>query len=107
LIHALHPRVAILDNGAKKFGRPAAFEAIKTSPGFEDLWQLHYAMDAGDGNNSSESLIANPQREPDPAAFGLVLGDQGKWIKVSAKRDGTFTVVNSRNNFGKTYKSKK
>ena len=107
LVHALHPRVAIMNNGAKKFGRPGAFQAIKTSPGLEDLWQLHYAMDAGDGNNTSENLIANPQKEPDPACFGAVLGDQGKWIKVSAQSDGTFTVLNSRNNYSKTYKSRR
>ena len=107
LVHALHPRVAIMNNGAKKFGRPAAFQAIKTSPGLEDLWQLHYALDAGDGNNAPEDLIANPQKELDPTSFGAVLGDHGNWIKVSAQRDGTFTVVNSRNNYSKTYKSGK
>ena len=104
LVHALHPRVAIMNNSAKKFGRPGSFQAIRSSPGLEDLWQLHYAMEAGDGNNTPENLIANPQKEPDPNCYGAVLGDQGKWIKVSAQRDGTFTVVNSRNNFGKTYR---
>ena len=103
LIHALHPRVAILNNSATKFGRPDAFRAIRTSPGLEDLWQLHYAMDAGDGNNAPEDLIANPQKEPDPASFGSVLGDQAKWIKVSARRDGAFTVTNTRNSLSKTY----
>jgi competence protein ComEC len=107
LVHALHPRVAIMNNGAKKFGRPAAFQAIKTSPGLEDLWQMHYGLDAGDGNNTAENLIANPQKEPDPTCFGAVLGDQGKWIKVSAQRDGTFTVVNSRNSYSKTYRSRR
>ena len=107
LIHALKPRVAILNNSATKFGRPGAFQALRSSAGLEDLWQLHYAMDAGDGNNAPENLIANPQREPDPVSFGSVLGDQAKWIKVSAQRDGSFTVTNSRNNFSKTYAARR
>jgi hypothetical protein len=107
LIHALGPRVAIMNNGATKFGRPDAFQAIRTSPGLEDLWQLHYALGAGNGNNTSEEMIANPQRESDPKRFGMVVGDEGKWIKVSARRDGTFTVLNTRNNYSKTYKARK
>jgi beta-lactamase superfamily II metal-dependent hydrolase len=107
LIHALHPRVAIMNNGAKKFATPPAFQVIKSSPGLDDLWQMHYALDAGVEDNAPENLIANPGKEPDPKCFGGVLGDQGKWIKVSAQSDGTFTVVNSRNNHSKTYKSRK
>jgi competence protein ComEC len=107
LIHALHPRVAILNNGYTKFGRPDAFRAIRSSPGLEDLWQLHYAVEAGDGNNAPENLVANPQREPDPASYGSVLGDQANWIKVSARPDGSFTVMNGRNRYSKTYAAQK
>ena len=35
------PRIAVLDNGARKGGGPATLKAFKASPGFEDLWQLH------------------------------------------------------------------
>jgi len=38
----------VMDNGAKKGGAVATFETLKKSPGLEDLWQLHYAVDAGD-----------------------------------------------------------
>jgi competence protein ComEC len=107
LIHALRPRVAILNNGYTKFGRPDAFTAIRTSPGLEDLWQLHVAKEAGEGNNAPEKFIANPQTELDPASYGSVRGDRAKWIKVSARRDGSFTVTNSRNNLSKTYKASK
>jgi hypothetical protein len=27
----------------------------------------------------------------------------GKWIKITARQDGSFTASNSRNNFEKTY----
>ena len=43
LVDAVHPRVAIMNNGARKGGSPDAWQIVKDSPGLEDLWQLHYA----------------------------------------------------------------
>ena len=40
-VHALKPRVAIFDNGARKGASRAAFLTLKSSPGLEDIWQLH------------------------------------------------------------------
>ena len=31
---------------------------------------------------------------------------QGHWIKASVRKDGTYTVVNSRNGYSKTYQAK-
>jgi competence protein ComEC len=104
LVDALRPKVAILTNGAKKGGEAEAWQTVRKSPGLEDIWQLHYTVDVGDANNAPEEFIANPQKEPDPKCFGAVLGDQARWIKVSAQTDGTFTVTNSRNGKSKTYK---
>jgi beta-lactamase superfamily II metal-dependent hydrolase len=92
LVHALRPKVFIMNNGARKGGEPEVFDILKSSPGMQDLWQLHYALSAGD-KNSSEELIANMEQNC-----------QGKSIKVSVQRDGVFTVTNMRNNFSKTYK---
>ena len=94
IVQALHPKVAIMDNGAKKGGTPQAWATIKNSPGLEDLWQLHYSIAGGAGHNSPEELIANPEGGP----------DQGNWIKLTARADGSFTVLNGRNKFQKTYR---
>jgi competence protein ComEC len=91
-VGAIHPRVAIMDNGARKGGKPAAWQTVHDSPGLEDLWQLHYAMEAGGDHNVAEDRIANPQEQC-----------EGKYLKVSAHADGSFTVFNSRNGFSKTY----
>jgi beta-lactamase superfamily II metal-dependent hydrolase len=91
MVHALHPRVAIMNNGAKKGGSPETFETIKRSPGLEDIWQLHFALGAKD-KNSADSLIANT----DPIC-------EGKWLKLTVAANGSFTVENSRNGFKKTY----
>jgi beta-lactamase superfamily II metal-dependent hydrolase len=93
LVDAIHPRVAIMDNGARKGGSPAAWQIVHDSPGLVDLWQLHYSIEGGEDHNVSDSLIANPDENC-----------QGKYIKVTAEADGTFTVMNSRNNYEKTYK---
>jgi beta-lactamase superfamily II metal-dependent hydrolase len=104
LVHALHPLAAIMPNGPKKGGQPGAWQIIHNSPGLQDIWQMHYTLDVGDENNAPEQFIANPQKELDTKSFGAVLGDQGNYIQVSARSDGTFTVTNSRNKLSKTYK---
>jgi beta-lactamase superfamily II metal-dependent hydrolase len=93
MVHALHPQVAIMDNGARKGGTPEAWQAIHTSPGLEDIWQLHYSIAGGKENNTPDTFIANTDE----------LGDQANWIRVIAHEDGSFTVYNSRNKFTKTY----
>jgi competence protein ComEC len=92
IVDAIHPRVSIMNNGAHKGGSPEAWETIHNSPGLQDLWQLHYAMDSDKAHNVSEMFIANMDENC-----------EGKYIKVTAETNGTFTVLNSRNKFKKTY----
>ncbi len=93
LIHAIAPKAAIMNNSPTKGGEAAVFDILKTSPGMQDLWQLHASNSAGD-KNSPEQFIANPESEQQCP---------GRLIKVTAKQDGSFTITNSRNNFSKTY----
>src|SRR5882762_2877955 len=101
MVQAMHPRVAIMDNGAKKGGAIATFEMLKKSPGLQDLWQLHYAVDAGD-HNSPEQFIANLGVGGTPATG---VPDEGpvNTIKVTALANGSFTVTNTRNGNHKDY----
>jgi len=91
MVHAVKPRVAVMNNGAKKGGSPSAWQVVRSSPGLEDLWQVHYAVDGGRDHNVPESFIANMD---ETTSFG---------IKISANRDGSFTVTNGRNGQSKTY----
>jgi competence protein ComEC len=97
--------VAIMDNGAKKGGATATFETLKSSPGLEDLWQLHYAVDAGD-HNMPEQFIAN-QGTGGTAATGVPDEGAVNYIQLTARPDGSFTVKNSRNGFRKDYTPKR
>jgi beta-lactamase superfamily II metal-dependent hydrolase len=93
LVQALHPRVAIANNGVRKGGSPAAWQVVRGSPGIEDVWQLHYSETGGKDNNSPERFIAN-----------LEAACQGHWLKLTAEPSGAIAVTNSRNGFSKTYK---
>jgi competence protein ComEC len=154
LVHALRPRVAVMNNGTRKGGAPEAFAVLQESVGLEDLWQLHWSYNAR-MENSPARFIANiddaatvagvltaaPPTPGAPPAFGGPPGPgappaggaapprggpggpgipgggpargpggggaaahtPAHVIKVTALRDGTFTVTNTRNGFSKTY----
>ena len=95
IVDAIHPRAAIMDNGAHKAGSPEAWQTVHESPGLEDLWMLHTAEDSDAAHNSAEALIANPKGDGD-----------GSYFKVIASADGSFTVTNSRTGKSKAYSSK-
>jgi beta-lactamase superfamily II metal-dependent hydrolase len=121
LVHALQPRVAILNNGTRKGGQPDAMKVLFSSPRLEDLWQIHFSLLSGQEYTVPGLFIANgvdeqpaampiaaaaapapgPGAAPPPAHNGAAY-----WLKVSAKEDGSFTVTNARNGFSKTYAAK-
>jgi len=92
LVWALHPRVAVINNGPHKGGSPEAWQIIHDSPDLGDLWQLHYAMDSDNQYNVPRNLIANVDEKSD-----------GYSIEVRAGSDGKFSVTNSRNGIQKQY----
>jgi competence protein ComEC len=122
MVHALHPRVAIMNNGTRKGGEPDVMKTVHSSPGLEDLWQLHFSVLSGQEYTVPGMFIANttddqqpampvapipapapgPGAPPPPAHNGVAY-----WIKLSAQQDGSFTVTNARNGFSKTYAAKK
>ncbi len=118
LVDAVHPRVAIMNNGTRKGGEPEVMKTVHSSPGLEDLWQLHFSVLSGQEYTVPGMFIANtideqqsaipiapvaapppgPGAPPPPAHNG-----KAYWIKLSAQQDGSFTVTNARNGFSKTY----
>jgi beta-lactamase superfamily II metal-dependent hydrolase len=59
LVHGLQPRVAVMHNSAFKGGAIQTMQILHTSPGLEDIWQLHWAYAAGMEQNSPSLFIAN------------------------------------------------
>jgi competence protein ComEC len=118
MVHALRPRVAIMNNGTRKGGDPATMMSLHTSPGLQDLWQIHFSQLSGQEYTQPGMFIANlldaqseampiaPVAAPQAGANAPpapVHDGKAYWIKVSAKSDGSFTVTNQRNGFSKTY----
>lgn len=119
LVHALQSRVAIMNNGTRKGGQPPAMRIIHSAPRLEDLWQVHFSTLSGQEHTTPGLFIANtiddqpdampvaPMAPPQPgpgAPPAPVHNGAAYWIKVSAQADGSFTVTNARNGFGKTYR---
>jgi len=59
LVHGLHPRVAIMHNSTRKGGAIPTMQTLYSSPGLEDVWQLHWAYAAGIEYNTPGVFIAN------------------------------------------------
>jgi competence protein ComEC len=91
-LNAIAPRVAIMDNGAKKGGTPSAWDIIERSPRLENLWQLHFSEEGGAAHNVAPEFIANPEG-PDAANY----------LELTAWPDGSFEVFNSRTSKAKHY----
>ena len=118
LVHALAPRVAIMNNGTRKGGQPDAMKVLFSSPGLEDLWQIHFSLLSGQEYTVPGAFIANvvdeqpasipiePAAAPAPGATANpppAHNGAAFWIKVAARDDGSFTVTNARNGFSKNY----
>jgi competence protein ComEC len=120
LVHALRPRVAIMNDGTRKGGEPETMKTVFASPGLEDLWQMHFSLLTGQEYTVPGAFIANQVDQP---GYAMPIGTwtpplpgqqappapahngRSNYIKVTAQPDGTFTVTNTRNNFSKTYRA--
>ncbi len=112
LVHAIGPRVAVMNNGPRKGGSADTWDTLKSTPSLEDIWQLHYSVQrpptavfeekrepGGPALNSPEQLIANLD-ETTPAHTPAY------FLKISVRQDGSFLVLNPRNGYSKEYKAR-
>ncbi len=70
LVHALAPRVMVMNNGTRKGGQPDAMKVLHASPGLEDLWQVHFSELSGQEYTVPGMFIANTIDEQ-PAAMPI------------------------------------
>lgn len=95
LVHAIAPRVAIMDNGAKKGGSTPTLKMFAKSPGLEALWQIHYSDEGGPDNNTADKYIANPQGT-----------DAGLGLALTVHANGSFEIANPRTRATTTYSAR-
>jgi hypothetical protein len=87
---AFRPRVAIMNNGLSKGGARVTYQALHQVPGLEDVWQLHLSAEARDSNFAAR-YVANIDEST------------AHWIRLSARRDGSFRILNQRTGEWKEY----
>ena len=96
LVEAIHPRVAIMDNGTNKGGSIPTFKTLAAATDLSgkptQLWQLHYSNEAKDLNRP-DGFIANPAGP-----------DAGEFLKLIASPGGSFIMLNARTGLAETYK---
>ncbi|HEV2285714.1 MAG TPA: hypothetical protein VGR80_06710, partial [Steroidobacteraceae bacterium] len=80
---AFRPRVAVMNNGVSKGGARVTYQALHRVPGLQDVWQLHRSAAAGDAN-FPDAYVANLDES------------RAYWIKLTARRDGSFRIENPR-----------
>jgi beta-lactamase superfamily II metal-dependent hydrolase len=90
---AFQPRVAILNNGALKGGEAPIFGFLRSDDDLEDVWQLHRSEAEG-AENFADERIANLDEQT------------AHWIRLTAKRDGSFRIRNGRTGVWRDYKLK-
>ena len=59
LVRGVRPRVAVMQNGTRKGGTPNTLQTLRSSTGFEDVWQLHWSYTAMIEHNPPGVFIAN------------------------------------------------
>lgn len=107
LLHALRPRVAVVNNAGRKGASREAWTRVRASPGLEDLWQVHYSELRAGGEHWAEGPEQGGEAFNVGAPFIANLDDgAGHYIKMSARPDGGFTITNARTGFTKEYESR-
>jgi len=111
IVHTLRPRVALMNNGPRKGGSRETWTTLKSSPGLEDIWQLHYSVPRPPNPSFHEALDTGGKEYNSPDNFIANLDEAAAHtpahaIKVSAQQDGGFTMTNPRTGFSKEYKAR-
>ena len=92
LVHAIRPRVAIVNNGATKGAEPKSMKTLMSSPGLAAVWALYRNTKTGDDLNAPVKRVANP-----PGAKG------GEYLKASIRPDGSFSLQIGDSGYRETY----
>ncbi len=94
-VHALHTRVAIMDNGEHKGGSTSVIDTWRSAPGLQAMYQLHVAPGAGTPNPAGTPQ-GGPEHNAPEAFIANRKGDDGKRIDAAVNPDGSIDVTNHR-----------
>ena len=92
LIEAITPRVAIVQNGARKGGDRSVYQTLTAAQSKPAIWYQHFATRTPEANPAGD-FIANPEAAT----------DTGHALQLQVWRDGRVTVTNARNGHKAAY----
>jgi hypothetical protein len=96
LIHAVAPRVAVMNNGPRKGGDLPVIAALRSSPGLEAIFQVHRNVRTGDADNAPAEFIANADEQCDGDYVWLKVEPSGKSYSVAAGAKGRPHIFQSK-----------
>lgn len=96
LVHALHPRVVVINNSPTKGAETKSMQTVLSAPGLEGVWQLYANPKTGPKLNAPANQIANP-----------TTGPGGNFLKASILPDGSFTLQVGESGPAKTYPARR
>ena len=94
LIHSLHPRVVVVNNGPQKGAEPKTMKTLFSTPSIETVWQVHRNLQAGDHTNTKPEFIANQQAEN---------GSKAEFIQATAEPGGALSIQIGERGTRKSY----
>ena len=94
----------MINNGATKGASPEHFLTIRSSPGLEDIWQLHYSLPR-DGNLRlyETSRPGGPDLNTSQPRIANLDETTAHHLELTARADGSFALSNPRNGYTKEY----
>jgi competence protein ComEC len=92
-IHSLRPRVVVVNNGPKKGGEPHSMSAVFSSPGLENVWQLHRNLKDAGVRQTGGRFIANESADC-----------SATFIKAVVEPSGGFTMQIGADGGARRYK---
>ena len=96
LVRALNPRVAVIDNGARKGAEAGSFATLKSLSEIEAVYQLHRNLRTTDKDNTMSGYIANEEENC-----------QANFIKLSvAANSRSYTVSIPAKQIKRTYRTR-
>lgn len=96
LIEALAPRVAIINNGAKKGGQARTYASLKSARGIESIFQLHRNVQTGEQDNAPSTMVANDNESCQGNFIKLSVDSRGKSYTVTIPAKGTMKTYTTR-----------
>ncbi len=87
VINTVEPRVAIFNNGSKKGCHPQVTGTLRRVPGLEAIFQVHRNVNAGPGENTEPSFIANEGEDCAAETVVVIVGKDAKSYSVQAGKN--------------------